>query len=227
VKVLVIEDDKDIVEAISLAFQIRWPEAKLVSTHLGEKGIELVETESPDIIILDLGLPDISGFEVLKRIRLFSSIPVIILTVRSEEPDIVKGLEWGADDYMVKPFRQLELLSRVQVQLRKRGAAVEEQPLICGQLRFDPATRQIQYGEKEINLTATESQIIYQLMKNAGRVVSHADVAEGVWGTDYPGAIDSLKVYIRRLREKLESDPSHPQLIITKTGVGYSLTRPA
>lgn len=226
-KVLVIEDDKDIVEAISLAFQIRWPEAKLVSTHLGEKGIELVETESPDIVILDLGLPDISGFEVLKRIRLFSSIPIIILTVRSEEADIVKGLEWGADDYIVKPFRQLELLSRVQVQLRKQGTVGEEKPLMCGRLRFDPATRQLHYGEKEVNLTATESQIIYQLMKNAGRVVSHADVAEGVWGGDYPGAVDSLKVHIRRLREKLESDPSHPQLIVTKTGVGYSLTRPA
>lgn len=224
-KVLVIEDDRDIVEAISLAFKIRWPEARLVSTHLGEKGVELVESESPDVVILDLGLPDMSGFEVLRQIRLFSSVPVIVLTVRAEESDIVKGLEWGADDYITKPFKQLELLSRVQVQMRRQSSTAEATPLSYGTLRFDPSTRQLLYGEKEVNLTATESQIIYQLMKNAGRVVTHAAVAEGVWGVDYPGAIDSLKVYIRRLREKIEEDPSHPKLILTKAGVGYSLVK--
>ncbi|OGN99794.1 MAG: DNA-binding response regulator [Chloroflexi bacterium RBG_13_52_14] len=224
-KVLVIEDDRDIVEAITLAFKIRWPEARLVSTHLGEKGVELVESESPDVVILDLGLPDMSGFEVLRQIRLFSSVPVIVLTVRAEESDIVKGLEWGADDYITKPFKQLELLSRVQVQMRRQSSTAEATPLSYGTLRFDPSTRQLLYGEKEVNLTATESQIIYQLMKNAGRVVTHAAVAEGVWGVDYPGAIDSLKVYIRRLREKIEEDPSHPKLILTKAGVGYSLVK--
>ncbi|MFC1860183.1 response regulator transcription factor [Chloroflexota bacterium] len=110
-KVLIIEDDPEIVEVISLAFQIRWPEVKLVSTNLGEKGVELVESESPDVVILDLGLPDISGYDVLKEIRAFSTVPILILTVRGEETDVVRGLEWGADDYMVKPFRQLELLS--------------------------------------------------------------------------------------------------------------------
>lgn len=224
-KVLVIEDDRDIVEAISLAFRIRWPEAKLISTHLGERGVELAETESPDVVILDLGLPDISGFEVLRQIRLFSSVPIIILTVRAEEADIIKGLEWGADDYMVKPFRQLELLSRVQVQMRRQSPPGEAAPLVCGSLYLDPNMRQLRYGEKEVSLTATESQIIYQLMRNAGHVVTHSDVAEGVWGGDYPGAVDSLKVHIRRLREKLEEDPSHPRLILTRAGVGYSLVK--
>jgi two-component system KDP operon response regulator KdpE len=152
-------------------------------------------------------------------------VPIIILTVRADEADIVKGLEWGADDYVLKPFRQLELLSRVQVQIRKQNPAGETTPLVCGQLYFDPSERQLRYREKEVSLTATESQIIYQLMRNAGHVVTHAAVAEGVWGVDYPGAIDSLKVHIRRLREKLEEDPSHPQLIITKAGVGYSLAK--
>ncbi|MDD4877120.1 MAG: response regulator, partial [Dehalococcoidales bacterium] len=100
-KVLIIEDDREIVEVISLAFDIRWPEANIVSTHLGGKGVELVESEAPDIVILDLGLPDTSGYDVLKEIRTFSSVPVLILTVRGEESDVVKGLEWGADDYMV------------------------------------------------------------------------------------------------------------------------------
>ena len=118
-KVLIIEDDRDIVDVIKLAFDIRWPDAKIVSTHLGERGIELVEEESPDVVILDLGLVDVSGFDALKRIRMFSNVPVLILTVRAEESDIVRGLEWGADDYMVKPFRQLELLSRIRALVRR------------------------------------------------------------------------------------------------------------
>src|ERR1035437_10589731 len=137
-KILIIEDDQQIVEAITLAFQIRWPEAKLVSTPQGEKGIELVENEKPEIVILDLGLPDINGFEVLKQIRLFSDIPILILTARTEESDIVKGLEWGADDYMIKPFRQLELLSRIKALTRRTGPVAEDRPLTSGQLRFIP-----------------------------------------------------------------------------------------
>ena len=224
-KVLIVEDNRDIVETISLALQIRWPEAKLVSTHLGEKGIELVESESPDIVILDLGLPDISGFEVLKQIRLFSVVPIIILTVRAEEADIVKGLEWGADDYVVKPFSQLELLARVKAQIRGQTRSREE-PLVCGPLSFDPSTRQLLYDGKEIALTRTEAHILRHLMNNAGRVVTHSSLAEEVWGEDYPGAADSLKVHIRRLREKLEADPSQPQLILTKAGIGYFLKKP-
>lgn len=224
-KVLIIEDDRDIVETISLALQIRWPEAMVVSTHLGEKGIELVESENPDIVILDLGLPDISGFEVLKQVRLFSSVPVVILTVRAEEADIVKGLEWGADDYVAKPFSQLELLARIRAQIRGQMHSREERPLVCGPLRYDPSTRQLHYGEKEISLTRTEGHILHHLLKNAGRVVTYAGLSEDVWGTDYPGAADSLKVHIRRLREKVEEDPSHPQLILTKSGVGYLLAR--
>ena len=225
-KVLVIEDDQAIVEAISLVFQLSWSETKLVSTHLGERGIELAESENPDVVILDLGLPDISGFEVLKQIRLFSTVPILILTVRSDEADIVKGLEWGADDYVVKPFRQLELLSRIKVVTRRREPSVGEAYLVCGQLRFDPSTWQLFYGEKEINLTRTEGSILNHLIKNAGRVVTHSGLAEAVWGVDYPDAADSLRVHIRRLRTKLEADPGHPQIILTKAGVGYLLAKP-
>jgi two-component system KDP operon response regulator KdpE len=224
-KVLIIEDDKEIVDAISLAFQIRWPEAKVVSTRLGKKGVELVESEAPDIVILDLGLPDINGFEVLRQIRLFSSVPIIILTVRAEETDIVKGLEWGADDYIVKPFRQLELLARVRALIRRRTPA-EEETLVVGPLRLEAATGQLFHNSKEIALTITESRLLSHLMRNAGHVVTHSSLAEVVWGNDYPGATDSLKVHIRRLREKIEADPSHPQLILTKSGVGYFLARP-
>lgn len=223
-KVLLIEDDREIIEAISLAFQIRWPEAKLVPTRLGQKGVELVESEAPDIVILDLGLPDISGFEVLRQIRRFSSVPTVILTVRSDEADIVKGLEWGADDYIIKPFRQLELLARVKALIRRQGRAGEE-PVVYGPLRLEATTGQLYYGEKEIALTVTESLILNHLMRNAGHVVTHSSLAEAVWGDDYPGAADSLKVHIRRLREKIEADPSHPQLILTRTGIGYFLAK--
>ena len=224
-KVLLIEDDREIIEAISLAFQIRWPEAELVSTRLGEKGVEFVESEAPDIVILDLGLPDINGFEVLRQIRLFSHVPTIILTVRSDEADIVKGLEWGADDYITKPFRQMEFLARVKALIRRQSPS-EEETLVSGPLRLDATTGQLYCDGREIALTITESHILGHLMKNAGHVVTHMSLAEAVWGDDYPGVADSLKVHIRRLREKIEVEPSDPQLILTKTGVGYFLAKP-
>ena len=225
-KVLIVEDDPEIVESISLTFQIHLPEAQLVSTHMGKKGIELAESEAPDIILLNLGLPDMSGFEVLKEIRLFSSVPVIILTARAEEADVAKGLEWGADDYIVKPCGQLELLARTKARVRDRTHFAEESPMSFGPLLFTPPTRQLSYGKKEINLTAIEAHIIHHLMKAGGDVASYSSLAEEAWGEAYPGSVDSLRVHIRRLLEKLEADPSHPQLILSKPGIGYFLAKP-
>ncbi len=224
-KVLIVEDDHEILDAITLAFRIRWPEARVISTRLGNKGAELVEKESPDLVILDLGLPDISGFEVLRQIRLFSHVPIIILTVKADESDVVRGLESGADDYMTKPFRQLELLARVKALIRRHRPS-EDQLVTCGPLRLDAATGQLHYGEREITLTLTENRILAHLIKNAPQVATHSSLAEAVWDNDYPGSADSLKVHIRRLREKIEADPSHPQLILTRTGVGYFLVKP-
>jgi PAS domain S-box-containing protein len=225
-KVLIIEDDQEIIESVSMAFQLRWPEAALISTRLGEKGIDLVESEDPDVVILDLGLPDVSGFDVLQQIRVFSSVPIVILSVKTDEAEMVKGLEWGADDYVVKPFRHLELLERLRVQVRKQAPSGGEPLIVCGPLRFDPTTNQLSYGSKEISLTIIEGRIIQHLMRNAGHVVTHSRLAEAVWGDDYPGAIDSLRVYIRRLRGKLEEDPKNPKLILTKAGIGYFLAKP-
>jgi len=164
---------------------------------------------------------------VLKQIRLFSAVPIVILTVKTEEPDIVKGLEWGADDYIAKPCGQLELLARVKARMRDKNHFAEELPLTLGSLSFNPLTRQLLYGKKEINLTAIEAHIIHHLMRMAGRVATYSSLAEDVWGDDYPGSVDSLRVHIRRLREKLEADPSHPQLLLTKAGIGYFLAKPA
>jgi PAS domain S-box-containing protein len=226
-KVLVIEDDLAIVETISLALRMRWPEAQLVSARLGEEGIELVETEAPDIVMLDLGLPDKHGFDVLKEIREFSSVPVVILTVTAEEADVARGLELGADDYVVKPFKQMELLARLRVQLRKQPSSGQGQPIAYGSLRYDPSTSQLKYDGTEINLTTVEAQIVECLMRNAGRVVPHSALAEAVWGDEYSGATHSLRVNIQRLRAKVEADPGNPKVIITKPGIGYMIVKPS
>ena len=225
-KVLLVEDDPDIVESISLTMQVRWPETEFMSTHLGHRGIELAKTEDFDLIILDLGLPDINGFEVLRSIRRSCSVPVIILTVRSEEGDIVKGLEWGADDYIIKPCGQLEFLARVRARIRDRFEPVSQKSISFGPLRLDPTTYEVLCGERKISLTAIESRILRKMMSNNGYVVTYSILAEDVWGEDSPGFIESLRVHIRRLREKLEVDPGNPQMILTKSGVGYFLARP-
>ena len=220
-KVLIIEDSKEIVDSVSLTFSIRWPQAVIGSTGKGEKGIDMTAKESPDLIILDIGLPDISGFEVLKRIRLFSVVPVVILTVMGNEAEIVKGLELGADEYIVKPFKQMELLSRVKAVTRRQRPMVEDTAIVCGRLCLDPSARIIRNGPKQIHLTRTENSILSKLMHNAGSVVSYASLAEDLWGTDYPDAIKSLNVYISRLRSKIGKDQSHPKLILNKQGLGY------
>ncbi len=225
-KALIIEDDVRIVEVISLAFRIRWPEATVISTDRGERGIVLAEKDAPDIVILDLGLPDINGFEVLKAIRLFSSVLIIILTVSGDEEDIVRCLEYGADDYIVKPFRQLELLARIKAMLRRTGIQQEFAPLVAGPLRFDKSMGAVWYRDREIKLTRTEGLILYHLMKNTGKVVSYSALSEALWGRDVQGTTESLRVHIKRLREKLKDDLSNHQVILTRTGIGYLFDPP-
>jgi two-component system KDP operon response regulator KdpE len=218
---LIIEDSEEVVDAVSLAFNIRWPQAVILSTDRGEEGIEMIVKEQPDLVILDLGLPDINGFDVLRRIRLFSSVPVVILTVRGEEADIVKGLELGADEYIVKPFKQLELLSRIKAIHRRQYPVDEETTIACGQFCLYPLERAITFGSKRINLTRTECVILSQLIKNAGNVIPYSLLAERLWGNNYPDAIKGLKVYINRLRKKIEPNCSHPRIILNKPGLGY------
>ena len=162
----------------------------------------------------------------MKRIRLFSTVPILILTVRGDEVDIVKGLEWGADDYVVKPFRQMELLSRIKALTRRGGSLIEEESLVCGRLHLNAATGQLWYGAREISLTRTETRIMHHLMVNAGHLVTHVSLAEAVWDTDYPNAAEALRVHIWHLRQKLEADPGRPQIILTRAGMGYLLVKP-
>jgi len=228
-KVVIIDDAPSVIEVVSLCFKLRWPSAELASSTEGEKGLELVETESPDIVILDIGLPDLDGFEVLRQIRLFSDVPVLILTVRGEEIDKLKGFELGADDYVTKPFSHLELLARVKAVLRRRDSlqsGAELEPFTSGDLHIDYAARQVFVGDKEVKLTPIEYGLLYQLTRNAGRVMAHSELLSNVQGPEYAEASENLKVYIQRLRGKIEETPSRPKFILTERGVGYRFAKP-
>jgi DNA-binding response OmpR family regulator len=218
-KVLVIEDDPGIIEVVSLCFQLRWSGTTVISAANGHNGVSLVETESPDVVILDIGLPDIDGYQVLKEIRRFSDVPVLMLTVRGEDTDIAKGLELGADDYITKPFSHIELIARVQAVLRRaQGLNVtdEERPFIA----------EVLLNGRPIKLTSTERKLLYYLIRNEGRILSHESLLAKVWGDNYVDARDLLRVHIQHLRQKLEDDTEVPKIIVTEHGIGYKFARP-
>lgn len=222
--VLVVEDSKEVVEAISLCFELRWPGSNIVQTSEGEEALELAKRELPDVVILDLVLPGIDGFEVLRQIRKQSNIPVLILSVKGEEMDKVKGLELGADDYIVKPFSPAELLSRVKAVLRRTHMLElnsDEKPFVSPHLKVNFATREVLRSDKPVKLTPTEYNLLCQLVKNEGKVLTHQLLLEKVWGSGYTDAVEYLRKYIQRLREKLEEDPNNPKMFISERGLGY------
>ncbi len=225
-KVLIIEDDANVVEAVSLCLQLRWPEVTLSIAAEGTEGIEILESGSFDIVILDINLPDVDGFEVLKRIRSFSNVPIIILTVRGGEEDQVRGLEMGADDYIVKPFSPRDVIARVNSVLRRAGVhkVTTEQPLVVqGKLILNLATNEVRYGEEIVKLTPNETKVLYVLMNNAEHTTSSEKISQAVWGEEYIST-DPVRTYIRRLRHKLKDNP--PRIIISKRGVGYRFVSP-
>ncbi len=229
-KVLVIEDDPGIIEVVSLCFQLRWSGTTVVSAANGHKGIELVESESPDVVILDIGLPDMDGYQVLREIRRFADVPVLMLTVRGEDTDVAKGLELGADDYITKPFSHIELIARVQAVLRRsQGLAItdEERPFTSGKLSIDFSRNEVTVNSKPIKLTSTERKLLYYLLRNEGRILSHESLLTKVWGDNYVDARDLLRVHIQHLRQKLEDNPESPSIIVTEHGIGYKFIRPA
>ena len=229
-KVLIIEDAPDIVESISLCFELRWPEAEIISTPEGGKGLTLAETESPDVIILDLGLPDMDGLEVLKDVRAFSNVPIIIVTVRGDEMDKVRGLELGADDYITKPFSHMELLARIKAVLRRTRLLklrAKEKPFHNHRLTIDFATRTVTINKRPVRLTPTEYNLLHYLVLNEGTTLTHRALLEKVWGEEYTDSPEYLKVYIQRLRNKLEKDPTNPQLLISERGLGYKFVKPS
>ena len=226
-KILVIDDDPDIVEAVSLTFEMRWPGSNVVSAPNGDTGIQMVDTERPALVFLDIGLADMDGFTVCQEIRRFSDVPVIMITVRGREEDIVHGLQVGADDYILKPFRPIELMARVQTVLRRFHVwsfSGDEKPFQCGDLMVDFSRQEVFLGEQLVRLTPVEYQLLCHLAKNAGKAMTHRTLLARIWGREHTEDTSNyLKVHIKHLRQKLGDDPADPKYILSERGVGYKL----
>jgi two-component system KDP operon response regulator KdpE len=230
VKILVVDDAPEVIESVRLGFTLQWRDVEIVSALDGQTGLDLVETELPDIVLLDIGLPDVDGFEVLQSIREFSDVPVVMLTARDDAMDKVKGLELGADDYVTKPFNHLELLARVNAVFRRLDLPSPRSRVPSfrsGELEVDFSAQEARLGGVPLDLTPTEYKLLYHLVRNAGRVLQHATLLARVWGREYVNEIDYLRVYVRRLRDKLADDPEKPRYIQTQRGVGYRFIGPS
>ena len=225
--ILVIEDDLDVFEVVSLSLDMRWPDAKVLNAPSGELGLKLARTEEPDVVILDIGLPDIDGFEVCSRIRSFSNVPIVVLTVRDSREDVIKGLELGADDYIVKPFKPEELLARVNAILRRTQMTnLRDVEMIFrqGDLVINLRHGEVHANSKPIRLAPTEYQILYHLITNAGRVVANQALMDNIWGEEYREEPYFLTSRISRLKETLQGYPQTQNLILQEEAGGYSLT---
>lgn len=228
-KILIITNNHEICSDISLSFRVRWPEAVLSSVSEGIKGIEMVETESPDIVLLDPSLPDMDGFEALGQIRSFSKVPLIIVTDRGEEIERVRGLEAGADDYIVTPFSYMELLARVKAVLRRTRSddLTHRLPFTQGGLMINFQSQEVLLHGDEIKLTPTEYKLLCQLATNYGQTLSQKALIERVWGEEFLDTSNIIKVHIHRLRRKLGDISENPQIILTVPGRGYRFKVPA
>jgi len=224
-RVLVVDDEKLIVKGIRFSLmQEGW---EVDSAYDGEEGLNMVKENQYDIVLLDIMLPKMNGLEVCQQIREFSEVPVIMLTAKGDDMDKIMGLEYGADDYVTKPFNILEVKARMKAIMRRSGQKKETaQPddsrlITSGDLRLDTENERLFINGREINITAKEFDVLNLLITNPNKVYSREKLLELVWGADYPGDARTVDVHIRRLREKIENDPSNPKYVQTKWGVGY------
>ena len=219
--ILVVDDEPQILRAIRTILTEK--QFRVTTANHGEEGLTLAATTEPDLIILDLGLPDMDGVEVCTRLREWTQIPIIILSVRDSERDKVAALDMGADDYLTKPFGIEELLARVRVALRHAANRKGEQSKVvkAGPLNIDLAWHIVKRGEEEVKLTGIEYKLLAYLAANHGRVLTHQSILSHVWGPADADHTEYLRVYMRQLRKKLEEDPERPQYILTEPGIGY------
>ncbi|MEL6148324.1 MAG: response regulator transcription factor [Chloroflexota bacterium] len=220
-KVLVIDDEETTVQLITILLDRRGYE--VVKAFSAEEGLRLAYRHQPDLVLLDIMMPDMDGWEVCKRLREMSDVPIIFLTARDETTDIVRGLEMGADDYVVKPYNNEELVARVRAHLRRspRPNVSEELAFNNGEFRINFMNREVKVRDELKHLTPKEFNLLGVLVRNAGRVVPRNELVTQAWGDEYGDAIDSLKLYIHYLRQKVEVNPTRPEYIVTSRGVGY------
>jgi two-component system KDP operon response regulator KdpE len=199
---------------------------RVIEAATGEDGITMIRQQIPDVVLLDLGLPDVDGLDMTRRIRQWSHVPIVVISARGQETDKVAALDSGADDYLTKPFGVPELLARIRAALRHglQQAGVEPGSDFCsGTLRIELAARRVFVGDEEVHLTAIEYRLLSMLVQQAGRVVTHRQLLDAVWGPGHADQTQYLRVYMAHLRRKLEPDPSRPRIFRTETGVGYRL----
>ncbi len=219
-KILVCDDEKSIVDI--LEFNLKKEGFQVITALDGAECVQQFEHENPDLILLDVMMPELNGFEVLKKVRQTSNVPVIFLTARAEEVDTVLGLELGADDYVSKPFKVRELMARVRANLRRTGTEYKKQgELAAGDLMIDEDHYEVIKRGQTLDLTLRELELLKFFMTQRGQIFSREDLLEKVWGYEYFGDVRTVDVTIRRLREKIEDKPSEPEYILTKRGIGY------
>jgi two-component system KDP operon response regulator KdpE len=226
-RILVVDDAPRVVRLVSEV--LRAVGFQVIAASTGKSALDKAALEQPDLVLLDILLPDeLDGYEVCRRIREFSDVPVIMLTAKAQQSDLLRGFDSGADDYLVKPFHAKELIARVKAVLRRarKPEPTAHARLACGELHVDFARRSVSARGRQVSLTRTEYELLRQLALNANRVMLHEDLLAAVWGPEYRGDVDYLRAYVRYLRRKLEQDPSNPQLILTSPGVGYMLACP-
>ena len=229
-RILVVDDAPDVVESIRLGFTLQWREVEVIGAGTGADALQAIEREAPDLVLLDLGLPDTDGYQVLAQAREFSDVPIIVLTARDDTLDKIKGLELGADDYITKPFDHLELLARVRAVLRRLdmpAPRTRAPSFRSGDLEVDFDAQEARLAGERLDLTPTEYRLLYHLVRNAGRLMPHDALLARVWGREYVDEVDYLRVYVRRLRHKLLDDPDRPRYIRTERGLGYRFVGPA
>jgi len=220
-KILVVDDDRRIVEIVSA--YLEKDGYRVVPAYDGRQALELAARERPALLILDLMLPEMSGWDVMRSLRQTSDVPVIMLTARDDPTDRVVGLELGADDYVVKPFEPKELLARVRAVLRRARPAEARAPLVIGELAIDPERHEVRLGDRRIDLTPTEFAILHVMARHPGVVYSRLRLLEAVQGDTYEGYERAIDSHIKNLRQKLEPDPRQPRYVVTVHGVGYRL----
>ena len=220
-KILVIDDEETTVQLISILLERRGYE--VLKAYRAEDGLRKAYRSHPDLVLLDIMMPEMDGWEVCRRLRELSDVPIVFLTARTEIRDVVKGLEMGADDYIVKPYDNDELVARVRAHLRRAPSPAISEELVFdgGDLRVNFMNREVRVRGRQIHLTPKEFNLLGVLVREAGRVVTRNELVTEAWGVEYADAIDSLKLYIHYLRQKIEETPQRPQYILTSRGVGY------